>query len=301
MVREAYAKINISLDITGQRDDGYHLVDMIMQTVELHDTMEITRTEGAEKDGFSVSLELVPDKPGAVPPGDDNLVIRAIRLLADEFALAGQFRAKLTKRIPVAAGMAGGSTDAAAALMLVRDLCGLALSNADRCERGVKLGADVPYCILGGTMRARGIGEILTPLPSAGGMELVIVKPDIGISTPWCYREYDRMAAEPGMSGIRRPDTEMLTGLLRAGDLSQLLLRTENVLEPVSSGAHPVIGRIRGILEEQGAYRAMMTGSGPTVFAAFGGEEAADRAAAAVSRLPEAEQWQVIRTRTFPE
>ena len=98
MVREAYAKINLSLDITGQRDDGYHLVDMIMQTVELHDTLEITRTEGAEKDGFSVSLELVPDKPGAVPPGDDNLVIRAIRLLADEFSLAGQFRAKLTKR-----------------------------------------------------------------------------------------------------------------------------------------------------------------------------------------------------------
>ncbi len=298
MVREAYAKINLSLDITGQREDGYHLVDMIMQTVELHDTLEITRTEGS---GFSVSLELVQDRPGAVPPGEDNLVIRAIRLLADEFSLEGQFRAKLTKRIPAAAGMAGGSTDAAAALMLVRDLSGLALSDTDLCERGVKLGADVPYCILGGTMRSRGIGEILTPLPSAGGIELVIVKPDIGISTPWCYREYDRMAAVPGMSGIRRPDTEMLIRLMSAGDLGGLLLRTENVLEPVSSAAHPVIGRIRGILEEQGAVRAMMTGSGPTVFAAFGGEEAAERAAAAVRELPEAEKWQVIRTQTFPE
>lgn len=261
---KARAKINLGLDITGRRDDGYHELRMIMQTIGLADDVTV-RT--ADEPGIRLVL------PGAARylPEDPqkNLAWRAAKLLADEFGLGGM-EIELVKHIPVAAGLAGGSTDAAAVLRGVNALFGLGLAAEELMERGVKLGADVPYCVAGGTALAEGIGERLTPLDPAPGGFVVLAKPSFGVSTVWAYGRYDEIAAERETA---HPDIDGICGAIAAGDRARMCALMGNVLEPVAEEKHPQIGEIRACMQAHGAEGAMMSGSGPSVFGIFANEK----------------------------
>lgn len=262
---DAYGKVNLALDVTGKREDGYHFVDMIMQTVKLHDTLEMELIE----DGNN---EIILDCADGLPSDEGNLVYRAIKLMKDKYGLKGTVRAKLTKRIPIAAGMAGGSADAAAALKGVNRLFGLNLSDEELMEQGVKLGADIPYCIKGGTARCRGIGEIFDRLLPAPDAILLIAVPDIFVPTPEVYR------------GLKlndetvHPDIEAMCAAIGEGSIEKMAALFGNVLETYTLSAHPVIGRIKESMLEEGAVNALMSGSGPTVFGLFKEKEQAVKA-----------------------
>ena len=263
LTAKAYAKINLGLDIVGLRADGYHLVRMIMQTVGLSDELEFTRT----KDGLITidsDVEL-----GAV---SDNLIYKAVDLLRREEGISDGMHVKLTKRIPVAAGLAGGSSDCAASLKAANDLYGLGLSPERLAAYGVRLGADVPYCLMGGTAISEGIGEKLTPLPAAPKAHVLLVKPSFGISTKEAYAAYDREESPA------HPDIDGLIRAIKAGDLRAMCASMGNVLEPVSIAMHPEIADIKARMKELGAAGSMMSGSGPTVFGLFDDEAAAKRA-----------------------
>ena len=275
----AYAKINLGLDVTGKREDGYHLVDMIMQTVGIFDTLTFSRTgEGTEKQPGRVSLSV--DRSG-LSAGADNLVCRAVERMRREYGISEGLDIRLEKRIPMAAGMAGGSTDAAAAFRAVRDLFVPEVTDSMLCELAAPLGADIPYCIIGGTRRAEGIGEVLTRLPDAPECRLVISKPPVDVPTPWVYRTLDSCPI------AKHPDIPGMIRALQDGDLEELMRLSGNVLEPVTGGKYPVIGRLERFLEERGAIRAVMTGSGPTVFGVFTEEETAEKAFAGLNSSAE--------------
>ena len=260
---KAYAKINLGLDIVGLRDDGYHLVRMIMQTVGLSDVLEFSRTDDGR---ITIDSDVTLGAPS------DNLIYKAIDLLRREEGVAHGMHVKLTKRIPVAAGLAGGSSDCAASLKAANELYGLGLSPERLAEYGVRLGADVPYCLMGGTAISEGIGEKLTPLPAAPQAHVLLVKPSFGISTKEAYAAYDRE---------ERPDHPDIDGLIRAieaGDLHAMCAHMGNVLEPVSIAMHPEIETIKHKMLALGAAGSMMSGSGPTVFGLFDDEAAAKRA-----------------------
>ena len=300
--RQACAKINLGLDVVGVREDGYHLLRMIMQQIDLHDTLEVTayipddadaaggraqdsaegtgagggesagrtnhiESETAKRDKRRSYLEegqiVLLDESGLSPAGEENLICRAVRMMEKAYGLRAGFEIRLTKRIPVAAGLAGGSTDAAAAFLAVRDLLVPDATDEDLMGMAVRLGADIPYCIAGGTKLAEGIGERLTKLPPMPDCAIVLVKPEASASTAQVYRELDSL----GVS--RHPDIDGQIAALREGDLEGLVRRCGNVLEPVTGREHPVIGRIEEFFIGQGALAAMMSGSGPTVFAVF--------------------------------
>ncbi len=266
--KKAYAKINLGLDVVGKRDDGYHLVRMIMQTVDIYDTLEFKDNSTGQINLFSAS-----DK---IPLDGSNLVCRAAELLKDRYGVEKGVDITLEKRIPVAAGMAGGSTDAAATFLALNELWGLGLGRDKLCEMAVSLGADIPYCIIGGTALAEGIGEVLTPISDMPQCYLVIAKPAIDVSTGWVYKELDsrEIAHHPDIDGIR--------DCIEAGDLRRMCERIENVLEPVTVSKYPVIAGIETVLENSGAVRAFMTGSGPTVFAVFDSRQKAEEGLEAV-------------------
>ena len=272
--QKAYAKLNLGLDVTGRRADGYHLVDMIMQTVDLFDTLTVRCLP--EKTTDAVTLRIAAEderKTGQLSAGEDNLVVRAIRAMQQKYQLHCGFEAELVKRIPMAAGMAGGSADAAAALRCVRALCVPFVSDKELEQLAVTLGADVPYCITGGTKRCEGIGEILTDLRPAPQCGVVILKPPAGVSTPWIYRALDASPIE------RHPNIPAMIRADEAGDLRQMMEEgiAWNVLEPVALRSFPEISVAEDTLlltaESTGAgrklIRVMMTGSGPTCFALF--------------------------------
>lgn len=259
--RDAYAKINLGLDVTGRRDDGYHLVRMIMQNVNIFDTLTFEDTDDGKISLFSES--------GRVPLDETNLICRAARLLRDEFGVSKGVSVTLEKRIPVAAGMAGGSTDAAAAFLALNELWNLGLSRDELCKRGVMLGADIPYCIVGGTALSEGIGEVLTPIPDMPKCHLVVAKPDIDVSTAWAYRELDSRDIDD------HPDIDGIKKAIEDGDLERMCSLIDNVLERVTRSGYDVIPELEKILEEAGAIRAFMTGSGPTVYAVYKDLEAA--------------------------
>ena len=196
---------------------------------------------------------------------EDNLAVRAARLMCGAFSLTDRLTISLDKRIPMAAGMAGGSTDAAAVMLCIRDLYGLDCSLSRLQELAVTLGADIPYCLAGGTKLCEGIGEILTALPDAPQMQVLIAKPEAGASTGGIYRRYDSLPAE----AIQHPDTEAMLAAIRANDAAAMARECRNVLEAVTAPEVPQIGRIEEICMEGGALAARMTGSGPTVFALF--------------------------------
>lgn len=268
--QRAYAKINIGLDVLRRRADGYHEVKMIMQTVDIYDELVLERRK-------QPGIELRMDN-SELPSGGDNLICRAADLLFREKEITGGVNISLTKRIPIAAGMAGGSADAAAALRGVNELFDLGYSLTELQALGVGLGADIPYCLAGGTMLSEGIGEILTPLPAPPAAHLVIAKPDINVSTAFVYGNLhaDSLAWHPDIDGM--------IAALQKGDLDGITGRLGNVLETVTVKAHPVIEQIKELLRKQGAENALMSGSGPTVFGIFKEKETAARAAEAVER-----------------
>lgn len=263
----AYAKINLGLDVVRRLENGYHEVRMIMQTVDLHDSLTFRKTES----GIRLKIE-----GSKLPADDSNLVCKAARLMFETYGLEGGVDITLTKRIPIAAGMAGGSTDAAAAFRGINELFAAGATQEDLKRLGVKIGADVPYCIMGGTALSEGIGEILTPLPAPPQCHVLIAKPDIDVSTAFVYQNLhaDTLKSHPDIDGM--------TASLRKGDLYGIAARMENVLETVTEKAYPVIGQIKENMKANGALNALMSGSGPTVFGIFEQREAIDKAYASL-------------------
>ncbi len=257
---KAYAKINLGLDVLGKLPNGYHEVKMIMQSIGLCDELTLEKAE----DGIT----LTTDAPG-LGTGQDNLVYRAARLMFDTYRLPGGIRIHLKKNIPIAAGMAGGSTDAAAAMKGISRLYDLEVPLAELMRLGVSLGADVPYCVLGGTALAEGIGEKLTPLTPAPDFYLLVAKPDISVSTRTVYENLDLEAVQ------KHPDIPGMVRAIESSSLQGVLDRMGNVLETVTIGAYPVIGALKRRMRELGAVNSLMSGSGPTVFGIFLTEQAA--------------------------
>lgn len=276
----AYGKINLGLDVVRKRPDGYHEIDMILQTVELYDwlTLRIRKEPG-------ICLET---NVSYLPCDENNLVYRAVHMLREEYRLAEGVEIYLHKFLPVSAGMGGGSSDAAAALVGMNRLFGLGLSVEALQERGLRLGADVPFCVAGGTWHAGGIGEKLTRLPAPPLCYLAVVKPPINVSTRYVYEHLniDARGAYPhvDMAGVRAG--------LENGDLEQLSASLGNVLEQVTIPLFPVIAQIKQVLEEEGALKALMSGSGPSVFGIFRKES---QARAACARLAEENRVYVTR------
>ena len=263
---KAYAKINLGLDVVRKREDGYHEVRMIMQTVNLYDRIEMDRTE----DGVIRTETNLP----FVPDGEGNLAWRAAKLLLDEKGIKDGVTIKIRKYIPVAAGMAGGSTDAAAVIFGVNKMFGLGLSIKELMERGVKLGADIPYCLMRGTALSEGIGEELTPLPQIPQCQVLIAKPGISVSTKVVYESLDAME----LKQEDHPDIDGMIEAINRQNIHEIAGKFGNVLELVTAGKYPVIGEIEQVMKEEGAVNAMMSGSGPTVFGLFTNPQAAQNA-----------------------
>lgn len=277
----AYAKINLGLDVVKKREDGYHEVRMIMQTVKLFDKLTFRLLE---EDEIRMKTNL-----GFLPVDEKNLVYKAIRLLKDTYHIDKGMEVDLFKCIPVAAGMAGGSTDCAAALVGASRLFGLHLEQKTLMELGVKLGADVPYCVLRGTALSEGIGEILTPLPPMPDCSILIAKPPISVSTKFVYEHLDAKEV------IAHPDIDGMVDAIKEGSLLGIADRMENVLETVTIPAYPVIENIKTCMKEMGAMNALMSGSGPTVFGLFVEEQQAEQAAERIRKQKLAGQVYVVR------
>lgn len=268
ITRKAYAKINLGLDVTGRRDDGYHLVRMIMQNIDLYDTLTFTDNESG-RIKLSASSE-------SIPTDDSNLICKVAHQLQEVYGVKKGADITLEKRIPVAAGMAGGSTDGAAAYLALNELWHLGLSKEELCRLAVKLGADIPYCIVGGTVLSEGIGEVLTPLKDMPQCHIVIAKPAIAVSTGWVYTELDSRQIK------KHPDIDGIRTALEGGDIKGMCDLIGNVLEDVTTSKYSIITDIEKLLEDNGAIRAFMTGSGPTVFAIFDSKETAKKGFEAV-------------------
>lgn len=263
---KAYGKVNLALDVLRRREDGYHEVRMVMQTVGLYDKIDLF---WREKPGITVETNLY-----YLPVNENNLVYKAAALLMQEFGVEQGVHIRLKKFIPVAAGMAGGSSDAAAVLYGVNRMFGLGLSPEQLQQRGAKLGADVPYCVLRGTVLCEGIGEILTPLPPMPQCQILIAKPAVGVSTKNVYEKLraDELTAE------QHPDVDGMVEAIRRQDIMTVAAKMGNVLESVTVPEHPEIAEIRQLMLDWGAVNAMMSGSGPTVFGLFTNPRMADAA-----------------------
>ena len=262
---KALAKINLGLDVVRRREDGYHEVRMVMQTIHLYDQLLIQKSETP---GIQIHSNL-----SFLPVNENNLVYKAGKLLMDEFDIHTGV-SELNKHISVAAGMAGGSTDAAAMLYGMNQLFGLKLKRKDLMERGVQIGADVPYCIMRGTALAEGIGEKLSSLPPMVKCPVLIAKPAVSVSTKFVYQNLKLNEQTP------HPDIDALITDIRNSDLDNICADMGNVLETVTIPNYPVIAQIKEQMLKSGAKASMMSGSGPTVFGLFGDEETAQRARA---------------------
>ncbi len=260
---KAYAKINLGLDVVRRLENGYHEVKMVMQTVGIYDVL--TFEKAAE--GIVVTTD-----SGELPTDENNLIYKAACLMKERFGIEEGVRIHLQKNIPIAAGMAGGSTDAAATLKGMRDLFEVECTDEELKEIGVKIGADVPYCVMGGTALAEGIGEKLTALVAAPDCVLLVAKPDINVSTKFVYEHLDAQ----GVS--KHPDIDGMVEAISEGSLQGVVDRMENVLESVTIPAHPIIDTIKKRMKELGAINSLMSGSGPTVFGIFENVESANRA-----------------------
>lgn len=265
---EANAKVNLTLDILGKRPDGYHEVKMVMQSVRLSDTIRLER----RSEGISLRM----DAPG-LPTDETNLAWKAARLFMDVYKIQMGVSIAVEKRIPVAAGLAGGSADAAGTLIGMNRLFGTDLSAKELCALGEQIGSDVPFCIEGGTMLATGRGEILHRLPELPPLFVVLAKPPVSVSTAWAYRTYDETGA------LRRPDTEAMLAALSKGNVEEIASGLANVLEEVTLKAQPIVGAYKRLLAENGATASLMSGSGPTVFGLARKKQDVERAAEALS------------------
>ena len=265
---KALAKINLGLDVVGQQENGYHLVRMVMQTIHLFDSVQIqkTRTPGIQ---LTSNMKFLPRD-------EHNIAYKAADLLMQEFKITEGIHINITKRIPECAGMAGGSTDAAAVLYGMNQMFGLKLSYRQMAKRGLTLGADVPYCLMRGTALAEGIGEKLTRLPAMPRCLVVVAKPAVSVSTKWVYENLnlDKHMVHPDID-------RLLTGIEQQ-NLKKMAMHMGNILEEVTAKEYPVITQIKENLTSHGAIRAMMSGSGPTVFALFEKRGEAQKAADAL-------------------
>lgn len=270
LILKAYGKINLGLDVVRRLENGYHEVRMVMQSVTLADTVRMRRL--AED-----KIVLGTDREG-LPCDESNLAYRAARRMRERFSLQDGVEIFLEKRIPMAAGMAGGSADCAAVLRGMNELFGLGLSLTELQREGVKLGADVPYCLMGGCALSEGIGEVLTALKAPPACVLLLAKPDIDVSTKYVYENLKLQELD------HHPDIDGIMQSIAAGSLEALSGKLENVLESVTGRAYPVIGEIEREMEKAGALRAIMSGSGPTVFGIFREEEAAMEAMSSLER-----------------
>lgn len=251
---KAMAKINLGLDILGKRPDGYHEIRTVMQTIQMYDVLELHQKKAP-------GIRLTTNLP-YIPTDARNLVYQAADLLMKEFHVTDGLEVRLEKSIPVAAGMAGGSSDAAAALVGVNRLFRLGLSKQQLMERAVQIGADVPFCVMRGTALAEGIGEKLTRLPAAPPMYILIGKPGVSVSTKQAYGSLK-------LEELVHPDMDGVLEAIRQRDLYQMAPKLGNVFEPGICAIYPVIREIEDLMEKGGALKAMMSGSGPTVFGIF--------------------------------
>ena len=256
----------MTLDVTGKLENGYHTLSMIMQSIDVCDELSFEKTAD-ETILFSMNKDL-PDKI----PAEKNLVYKAAKLMKDTFKIDGGFKIHLTKNIPAAAGLAGGSSDCAATLIGINELCGLGLDIEKLCEIGVKLGADVPFCIRKGTMLAEGIGEILTPLTPLTGIPVLLIKPNISISTPYVYKHLKLNKLD------YHPDNKAVISYIKDNNIKKIAASLSNVLETVTIPENPIIAELKRYLTESGAIGSLMSGSGPTTFGIFENMETAKKA-----------------------
>ncbi|MEF9945289.1 MAG: 4-(cytidine 5'-diphospho)-2-C-methyl-D-erythritol kinase [Lachnospiraceae bacterium] len=267
---KALAKINLGLDVLGKRDNGYHDVRMVMQTIYLYDDVKICKVS---QPGIQMKTNLF-----FLPTNENNIAYQAAELLMKEFHIETGVEITLVKHIPVAAGMAGGSSNAAAVLFGMNRMFSLGLSEQQLMERGVILGADVPYCIMRGTVLAEGIGEILTPLAPMPKCYVVIAKPSVSVSTKVIYEKLDALET------VVHPDIDGVLEGIQSADLSRIAASMGNVLEAVTVEEYPIIQTIKQVMKEEGALNAMMSGSGPTVFGLFAERGQARRAYQAIRK-----------------
>jgi len=281
--QNAYAKINLMLDITGRRADGYHLVQMVMQSIALHDDVTVQWTgqgtvqgEPEKADicqGHLPAITLFCDEP-SLPTDSGNLAYQAAMAFFQYTGMqTGHCTIWIAKHIPLAAGLAGGSADAAATLHALNTLCHTRLSTEALCQIGLQVGADVPYCLLGGTRLAEGIGEVLSPLPALPHTFLVLCKPPVSVLTPAAYRAFDALTT------VVHPDSKGFLEALAQQDMSAICARLANVLEEAIIAQYPAIDSIKATLREQGASGTLMSGSGPTVYGFFADKARAEDAA----------------------
>lgn len=277
---KALGKINLGLDVLGRRENGYHDVRMVMQTVYLYDQIFM---EKKKEPGIDIKTNLY-----YLPVNENNLVYKAAKLLMDEFKIKEGVKVNLEKHIPVAAGMAGGSSDAAAALFGINRMFGLGLSTEELMERGVSIGADVPYCVMRGTVLAEGIGERLTALPALPRCTVLLAKPSVSVSTKLVYEKLDSKEI------LKHPDIDGLIGGLKSGSLCEVAAHMGNVLEEVTVSEYPVIESIKDMMKEEGALNALMSGSGPTVFGLFDDKIKARQAMQKIKRKGLTKQLYVV-------
>ncbi|MCL2353712.1 MAG: 4-(cytidine 5'-diphospho)-2-C-methyl-D-erythritol kinase [Defluviitaleaceae bacterium] len=259
----ARAKINLALDIKGKRDDGYHEISTIMQSIALYD--EITIKKVYKPDYIKLVTNL-----SWLPTGKKNLVYQAVEYLKETFEIETGIFVNLTKHIPASAGLGGGSADCAATLMGVRDLFKLPISDEELMEISARFGADVPFCIRGGTAHATGVGEVITPLPPLHIPYIVLAKPPIIVSTEDVFKNFKQ-------ENVQKPiDVEKVIYYIHQGDLAGVCSNMGNVLESVTESRYPIVGRLKEDMMEKGAIGAMMSGSGSSVFGVFKSKQDAE-------------------------
>ena len=251
---KAYGKVNISLDVVGKREDGYHLLSMIMQNIDLYDEIEV------EKQECGIILEC---NKSYVPVDNRNLAYKAAEIFKERYDIVDGVKINIEKNIPVSAGLAGGSTDAAAVLKVMNKLFNVNANEEELMELGLKLGADIPYCIHGGTALCEGIGEIITPIKPFRDKIVVLVKPAFGVSTKEVYKNFNLEKVK------QHPKTAEIINAIENDDLNFVASNMKNLLENVTLRKHKILIKIKEEMNACGAINSMMSGSGPTVFAFF--------------------------------
>lgn len=253
MKLRAYAKINLFLDVIGKRTDGYHNLNMIMQSIDLWDEIEINE--------ISQGIEVTCDNIG-LPTDKRNIAYRAAELFINTYNINSGVKIKIKKNIPIEAGLAGGSTDGAAVIKMLNEMFNKNLSQEEMIDLGKKIGADVPFCIVGGTAQCEGIGEIITPLRPIEDCILVLIKPNFGISTKDVFQKIDEKS-------YSHPEIDEILKGIDQGDLSKVASNLKNVLEEVTIEQNPIILDIKSMIKESGSIGTLMSGSGPTVYGVF--------------------------------
>ncbi|MBO4897145.1 MAG: 4-(cytidine 5'-diphospho)-2-C-methyl-D-erythritol kinase [Clostridia bacterium] len=267
----AYAKINLSLDIAGRRDDGYHLLKSIMQSVSLYDKVTVEKTDG---DSIEVSTNL-----SYLATDRRNIAYLAAEYFLSELNKKDGIKIDIEKNIPMGAGLAGGSADAAATLFALNGIYGSPLGKEKLLEIGLRCGADVPFCMTGGTCLAEGLGEILTPLSPLPDCHILIVKPKMSINTKSAFADYDKTVS------TMHPKTDEIIKCLDSGNLHEISVRLYNVLENAVAPYYKELNKYKGIMLECGALGSVMTGSGSAVFGIFTDSEKAEKAKKKFSRM----------------